>query len=154
MQQMTDKEDKYATFACDIPSDYVAYRYLDDRVMEEIGTGSVLEFGCHHGDRARMLESYGHDVIAVDKSVEAVEQARKNYPRLRSEHVPSDEPIELEAKIDAAYMTFVHPTVDNEEELQGAFQKTADVLKPGNPLAVLGLHDRSLQLLPPCSARR
>jgi adenylylsulfate kinase-like enzyme len=91
----------------------------------------ILEIGCGNGRDACFFARSGHDVIAIDRSPEAVEAARseRTSARFLAGELP-DLRAELEGRFDAAYSRFVihaMPLAEEEELLDSIY----DRLQPG-----------------------
>ena len=91
----------------------------------------VLDAGCGGGGVTRMLLEHTNRVIAVDKDVAMVEQARATLPESVPVHHRDLLELELEQKVDVLFSSAVFHWVTDHERL---FERIHAVLKPGGRL--------------------
>ena len=128
-----------ATLTRPLPSQFAAF------VAGELGTPHrVVEFGCGGGRDSIFFASYGHDVIGVDASEEAVKSCRRLAEGLGVDATFVASDIDDAALVErlgdhdgqqALYARFfVHAITDGEE--QAFLDLCANVTRPGDLLAV------------------
>jgi SAM-dependent methyltransferase len=136
---------KYAEFSVSIPSDLPAYEVV--YALLAPNGKKILDFGCYDGNMLRELSRRGmHSGLGVDNNAQAIADAEKKsaeYSEISFVHVDAQTDIPSDTLFDAASMTFVHPTIQSEEELSRQIEKVAERLTPGAPLVMLSLHENS-----------
>lgn len=139
-----ENADYYEDFATTIPSDGPAYDLVHHLLAPD--GKRILDFGCFHGRSSKNIMSSGaKSVLGVDNVPGHIEIARNTFSceGLEFDHVPSDFPILTLDDFDAASMTFVHPTIENVDDLAYQINKIARVIRHKGRLVILGLNPAS-----------
>lgn len=135
---------KYEDFATTIPSDIPAYKVVHH--LLEPGDKKILDFGCFRGvSSANILANGAKYVLGVDREENNIATARAGFrvANLDFDHVLPENPILTMDYFDAASMTFVHPTIENADELAFQIKKISDVVRSKGILVMLGLNPQS-----------
>lgn len=129
-------------------------------IVERISTlspGTAVDMGCGDGRHARLLAREGWDVIGVDHSEEALQQAR-NHEALGSEiiytqgdvcnwvplydHAVAQDPRFRTGKVDLVLAAFLHLPVPT---LKDVMRRCCAWLQPGGSLIYLGHASENLR---------
>lgn len=135
----------FSSFATMVPSGPAAYAIVD--TLLDLQDKHILDFGCFRGISSyNMLKRGAASVVGVERMREHIKLAQRVYAqesKLRFHYIDIEDPIPTDHLFDACSMTFVHPTIDNVDELYFSFEKISQVLKQDAPLVILGLHKNS-----------
>lgn len=64
---------------------------LDFLKKNAVSQGKALDIGCGSGDKSDLLLKQGFDVVGIDLSKVAIEQARAKYPKIKFHQVDIDQ---------------------------------------------------------------
>jgi len=65
------------------PDDYVIKAFFKEKLNQKYG--SVLEFGCANGNNLSLFYQFGWNVLGVDLSKDAIDNANNNFEKLKKE---------------------------------------------------------------------
>lgn len=118
------------------------------KILQFLKPGRTLDFGAGGGELSEVLRLHGHDVIAVDKSEQSVQQIYTNFPHVQtfvgsleafaeiSENIGAFDNI-VACSVMHEVFSYSPGTIDEKEAVvQETIQNFAKLLKPGGTLII------------------
>jgi SAM-dependent methyltransferase len=103
-------------------------------LAEHAGRGPLLEIGCGAGEDTATLQAAGLQVLAFDRSAEAVARARQRVPQARIECRDIRDPLPAEPASLGAVVASLSLHYFSWAETQAIVQRVRDALVPGGLL--------------------